>query len=63
MSLFEKRNNSQSKMKCDIKKLMIPRSGIITQCRTCQRIGLTYKNLIIGFTPGEFNRSMKVYNI
>ncbi|MTI23652.1 DUF6686 family protein [Fulvivirga kasyanovii] len=41
-------------MNCNAEKLVLTRNGAITQCRGCQRIGFTYKNLLIGFDLDQF---------
>lgn len=41
-------------MNCNIEKLIVTSHGSITQCKGCQRIGLTYKNLLVGFDRDQF---------
>ncbi|UII32866.1 hypothetical protein LVD17_03345 [Fulvivirga ulvae] len=41
-------------MNCNIETLIVTKNGAITQCRDCQRIGFTFKNLLIGFDPDQF---------
>ena len=54
MSLFKKQHYSPSEMNCNTEKLVVTASGYITQCKGCGRIGLTYKNLLIGFDRDQF---------
>ena len=49
-------------MGCNPKILVKSQGFHIAQCRNCHRIGLSYKNLLVGFDVDEFLTFVKAYS-